>query len=125
MQKVLDYNTELQEVSKIRLIIGFLTSFMSVASWNRINEKFSSMCKNTHSKFVNIPAGKWHFFGEMYLRDSFCILSKMKFEGIDMPVCTGMDEYMRILYGDDYMKIPESSKREKHLCWKFDLGSNE
>lgn len=122
MRKALGYNAELQKVSNVRMIIGFLTSFMSVSSWNRINEKASSMCKNPRSKFVSIPAGRWHFFGEMYPRERFCSLSSMKFEGIDMPVCVGMDEYMRILFGDDYMEIPEESKREKHLCWKFDLG---
>lgn len=125
MQKTLDYNEELQKVSRNRLIIGFLCSFMSVERWNRVNEKFFSMCKNNRSKFVSIPAGKWHYFGEMYTREKFCTLSTMIFEGINMPVCIGMDEYMCTLYGDDYMVIPEKSKREKHLCWEFNLGDEE
>ena len=125
MQKALGYNEELQKVSRNRLIIGFLCSFMSVERWNRINEKVFSMCKNNHSKYVSIPGGRWHYFGEMYTRESFCTLSTMTFEGIDMPVCIGMDGYMRTLYGDDYMKIPEKNKREKHLCWKFDLGDEK
>lgn len=121
LRKVLGNNAKTQKMSNTRLIIGFLTSFMSVGTWDRINEKICKMCKNSKSKFVSIPAGRWHFFGEMYPRDRFCSLTKMKFEGVDLPMSTWADEYLRIMYGD-YMKIPEESKREKHLCWKFDLG---
>lgn len=122
MSQMLEYDQTLQSVSRNRLIIGFLSSFMSVTRWNKINNAVFSMCKNNKSKLVSIPAGKWHFFGEMYKREMFCEMATMSFEGREFPVCKGMDEYMRILYGDNYMVIPPVEKREKHMCWVFDLG---
>lgn len=122
MKKTLEYDDDLKKVSRNRLIIGFLCSFLSVERWNKINNAIFSMCKNNKSNYVSIPAGKWHFFGEMYKREMFCKMSTMQFEGREYPVCVGMDEYMRILYGDDYMDMPPEEKRDKHLCWKFDLG---
>lgn len=124
MCKTLEYDKTLQKVSRNRLIIGFMSSFLSVQRWNKINNAVFSMCKDNKSEFVSIPAGKWHFFGEMYKREMFCKMKYMNFEGREFPVCVGMDEYMRILYGDYYMEIPPEEKREKHMCWLFDLGDD-
>ena len=121
MEKTMQYDSSLNQVSRNRRIIGFLCSFLKVETWNRINEKVFQMCKNKNSKYVSIPAGKWHFFGEMYERKKFCKLEEMEFAGIRMPVCSNMDEYMTILYGEKYMDIPSPNKREKHLCWSFKL----
>lgn len=125
MKKTMDYDDNLQKVSRNRLIIGFLSSFLSVKQWNKINEKAFQMCKSNNSKYVSIPAGKWHFFGEMYKRKDFCELKTMNFAGISMPVCVDMDGYMKILYGDNYMELPPLEKREKHMCWAFNLGGTK
>lgn len=122
MKTTMKYNDSVRSVSRNRLIIGFLCSFLSVGTWNKITNYFFSMCKNNKSKLVSIPAGKWHFFGEMYQRDSFCKMMYMNFEKRQYPVCSNIDSYMTILYGGDYMQIPPQDKREKHMCWKFDLG---
>lgn len=116
-------NKELMGTARFRLVLGFLCSFMSVEKWTKLESAVFSMCRNDQTKFVTVPQGGRHFWGEMCERAEFCTMKTMKFEGRDYPVCKGMDSYMRRLYGDDYMVIPPLEKREKHLWWEFDLGN--
>lgn len=108
--------------SKFRLSVGFLCSFMSVEKWTKLANSIYSMCKNNKTKFVTIPQGRWHFFGEMFDRYPYCELSTMEFEGRNYPVSLGIKEYLLKMYGENYMQIPPLEKREKHVCWEFDLG---
>lgn len=124
-RKIVDADTSQKEITRVRLVIGFICSFMSVEKWTKIVNVLNSMCRDNNSRFVTIPQGKLHFFGEICERSEFCTTELMRFEGRDYPVCKGMDDYMRRLYGDDYMEVPPPEKREKHLCWEFDLGNTD
>lgn len=122
LKKAFGYDGKQQKELRNRFIIGFLCSFMSVDSWDRLVNKIYSMCKNDNSKFVSIPAGRWHFFGEIYERKSFCATTSLPFEGKERSVCSNMDEYMTKLYGANYMQLPPVEARETHVCWAFNLG---
>lgn len=108
--------------TRVRLIIGFSCSFMSVDKWTLLTDKIFKMCKDTSTKMVNIPSGRWHYFDSYHERESFCKTHRVPFEGRMWPICDGIDAYMKLLYGDTYMQIPPESKREAHTCWEFDLG---
>lgn len=107
---------------RIRLIIGFLCSFMSVEKWTLTTSKIFSMCKNQNTKLVTIPPGRWHYFGSFHERKSFCVTRRVPFDGRMLPICEGIDDYMKILYGESYMQVPPENKRETHGCWAFDVG---
>lgn len=111
-----------RSTSKSRLALGFLCSFMSVERWTKLANSIYSMCKNNNTKYVTIPQGRWHFFGEMLERYPYCQLSGMEFEGRNYPVSLGTEKYLLKMYGEDYMQVPPPEKREKHVCWEFDLG---
>lgn len=114
-----------QNVFRSRMVIGFLTSFMSVERWTKFMNSIFSLCKDNTTKFVTIPAGRWHFFGELYDRKIYCELGTLPFEGRKYPVSVDIKNYMVRLYGKDYMQVPPEDKREKHVCWEFDLGDEK
>jgi len=109
-------------VSGIKKTIGFLCSFMPVERWTRITNAAFSMCRDNHSRLVTIPQGRWHYFGSIHERETFCSMHTLPFEGRQYNVCNEMDKYMRQLFGDDYMQVPPPEKREKHAVWAFDLN---
>lgn len=115
-------NKKANKVFKIKTFIGFLVSWMSVDkinhTWNNINK----MCKNNESKYVSVPVGRKHFFGELYERDKFCKTILHEFEGKNrmLPVCIEYDAYLKHMYGD-YMKIPKEEDRETHIFLELEL----
>ncbi len=46
--------------------------------------------------------------------DSIFPLKKMKFEGLEFSVPNDSDNYLRVLYGRDYMQLPPMDKRTVH-----------
>lgn len=124
MMKIVENDNELTNISYSRLVIGFLCSFMSVEKWTVFTNSIFAMCKDNNSDYVSIPTGRWHFFGELYNRETFCSLSSLPFEGRNYSICTGIKDYMVQLYGNDYMQVPPIEKREKHVYWEFNLGES-
>ncbi len=108
--------------TRIRLVLGFLCSVMSVEKWTVLTDKLFKMCKNRKTKLVNIPSGRWHYFSSYHIRKDFCRTHRVPFAGRMYPICNGIDDYMKLLYGDTYMQLPPEEKREIHTCWEFDFG---
>lgn len=101
-------------VIKAKTFIGFLLSFMSVRRWAIITNKCYSLCKNKHSKYVCIPGGRKHYFGELYKRKGMLTTKKVAFEGHQWNVASDYRSYFLHLYGPNYMVIPPKEKRECH-----------
>lgn len=53
-----------------------------MALWNRWNSKY----RNSSSKYISIPTGRKHYFGELYSRDAFFPTEPGEFEGLLLPV---------------------------------------
>ncbi len=119
---IVNDNKKLKSAFKVKTVIGFLLSWIPVDTmvhtWNNINK----MCKNDNSKYVVVPVGRKHFFGETYERDKFCIMIPHEFEGKDrqFPICVDYDEYLKHMYGD-YMKIPKDEDKETHIFLELEL----
>lgn len=105
---------------KIKAFIGKLLSFFSLNKWLRISKKIMSSCKNENSKYISVPTGKRHFFGEMYERKDIFPVKYKKFENIELPVANKNEKYMEKMFGD-YMKIPKPEDREKHFICEWRL----
>ena len=73
-------------------------------------------CKNTSSRYVVVPSGRKHFFGELYERASFFNTKKFPFEAYAFEVTRDYENYLRNLYGD-YMTLPPEEKREHHVLY--------
>ena len=102
--------------------MGGLSAILSINVWTKLTNKVCALCKNNNSKYVSIPGGRKHYFGEMYIRKDFCEKRPILFEGRIWYIPKDVETYFRALYGDGFRIAPPPEKREKHICWEFDLG---
>ncbi len=113
-------NPAVKSAFRIKTVLGFLLSFLSVRRWAILTQKCYSMCKNDSSKWLSIPSGRKHYFGEMYLRDGMQNTVSASFEGYSWQIAKNYDDYMTKLYGN-YMRIPPESERESHILLELKL----
>ncbi len=120
---ILPYLTRKEQIATVRrkVRLGRLFSFLPLRVWLRITERTLSRCKNETGRFVSIPSGRKHYFGEMYTRASFFPPKEVSFGSRRYFVMNEPDEYLTKLYGDDYMTFPAESGRERHAVRKFEL----
>lgn len=107
-------NEEYIRTIKKKAFFGKILSFRSLNSWLRTANKVMGMCKDENSKYISVPTGKRHFWGEMYLREDIFPFKYEKFENIELPVANKNEKYMSKMFGD-YTKIPKVEDREKHF----------
>ena len=93
-------------------IIGRIMAFSSSSTWNNRVDTWNNY-HNNNTKFVGIPTGRNHYFGEIYNREALMVTKNIDFEGEVFNIPEGYDEYLEKLYGD-YMVIPPEDKREHH-----------
>ncbi|MCI6243559.1 MAG: LicD family protein [Agathobacter sp.] len=79
-------------------------------------QKSMMCCKDDNSRYVTIPSGRKHFFGELYQRKSFMDTQSMVFQGHLFQVSKEYDHYLSNLYGD-YMTLPPEEHREHHVIY--------
>lgn len=103
--------------------LGRLLSFAPLSQWIRAWDRWNGLVRRGDTKYVVIPVGRKHYFGEIYLRDSYLPPSTGAFEGREVSLPADPDSYLRALYGDEYMTPPPEQERERHVAFAFDLGS--
>lgn len=77
-------------------------------------------CRDEESRYVTIPSGRGHFWGELYRREPFLQMIPMQFEDLTLPVTADYDHYLCNLYGE-YMELPPESAREHHIIYRVEL----
>jgi lipopolysaccharide cholinephosphotransferase len=85
--------------------------------WYKRVQKCLMECEDEDSRYVTIPSGRGHFWGELYERKTFLQWVDMQFEDLQLPVSADYDAYLRRLYGD-YSKLPPESAREHHVIYE-------
>lgn len=118
-------NEEIKEIFKRKIKIGRLFAFLPLSAWVRLFDKWNGICRNSHSEKVTVPAGRYHFFKEMYLRSKFYETTTAEFEGLTVKVPADTDAYLRHMYGKDYMTVPPKEDREQHTLTRFSLNDQE
>lgn len=133
-RKVYDYLPkllEIQDTPEVRAAfakkykIGRFFKFIPLDTAAHWTYKVYSGCKNDNSKYVTIPSGRKHYFGEMDSRENMCKTTEGTFEGIKVKLPAGIESYMTRLYGPDYMTPPPADKRERHPLFEFSLGEDK
>jgi len=111
-----------KRVFRTKIFLGALVAWLPTNSWARLWNKVNKMCKNNKSKYVVIPTGRKHFFGELYERKVLCDYVYRPFEKISLPITKASDIYLTQLYGADYMVVPPKNKRESHIFLELSFG---
>lgn len=112
--------TKIKRVFYFKIAIGFLLSFCSVEKWAVATRSVYHCCHNKKSRYVSVPAGRNHYFGELYSRKDFVESADAEFEGYNWKIPKGWDEYLHHMYGD-YMVIPDKKEREKHIILEVEF----
>ena len=113
-------DTEATKVFKNKILIGKILSFLTLRRWTIIYDNWNKICKNTKTKYVTVPTGRKHFFGELYERNDFYETTKKDFEGRKWNVPKKYDKYLKTMYGD-YNKLPDEEEKERHTLIEFKL----
>lgn len=114
-------NKEAKKIFKTKILIGKIFSFLSLRTWNIIFLKWNGICKNSNSKYVTVPGGRKHFFGELRERKGFVDYTYGEFEGRKWRIPKEYDNYLTQMYGN-YMKIPSENNREQHIVLDFKIN---
>ncbi len=101
-----------------RMRIGRLFSFRPAYKWFNTVDR---VCQWKRSgKYMGIPTGRKHYFGEILPSEAFIPVSEGEFEGKKAYLPGNADAYLKNLFGD-YMKVPEKADREKHFIYDIEF----
>lgn len=113
-------NRRLSLAFNLKNKIGSLISNFDLDKLAYATQKIYSICKDEDSKYVTIPTGRKHFFGEMYKREDVISTRFAKFENLRVRLPKKIKTYLKKLYGKDYMKIPKN--KERHPVMELKLN---
>lgn len=114
-------NSAFVRTVKIKALIGHLLAWRhTMEEWSEIIVRCYSSCKDSGSTLVSVPAGRGHFFGEIYPRDEFVATRRVPFEGRMFNVPKAAEKYLDHHYGD-WHAIPSDGEREHHAFLELDL----
>ncbi len=120
MMNLAKNDKEAKKIFRKKIIIGKIFSFLTLRRWTIIYDGWNKICKNTKTKYVTVPTGRKHFFGELYERDDFYQEIKHEFEGRNWNIPKNYTKYLTMMYGN-YMKIPNENQRERHVLLDFKI----
>lgn len=96
----------------------------SMDSYSKSYDKVVRAYENNDSSFVLPPATDEKYVGSMPL-DWFSEVKEIEFEGIKTFIPVGYDNYLKLWYGEDYMKLlPLCEQKSSHDYYRLDLGTD-
>lgn len=114
---------ETLKAMRVKVRIGkFISMFISTKKLCTLTNNWHKLCKNSKSRYITVPTGRLHYFGEMAERELFAHTHLTAFEDLTVPMIDDYDTYLRYLYGADYMTPPPENKRETHPILEIDFG---
>ncbi len=113
---------EAKKSVKRKAMIGRLVGFIPLESTVRFANWTARLCKDDNSAWVSIPSGWEHFFGGLNKRALLFPTTTASFEGREVAIPNGYNEYLIGLYGESYMELPPEEDREKHVLSGFNLS---
>lgn len=105
---------------EIKIFIGRLLSWRSLAKWTTKYGKWNSLCKDNHSNDVVCPISTKHYFGAIFPRSIYMTTKKVSFEDAEFELIENYDWALKRLYGD-YMQLPPEHERETHMVMEIEL----
>lgn len=101
----------------LRIMIGKMFSYHSLDKWY---EKVDICIKrNRKSGYATSATGRKHYLGEIVQSDVFFPLQRIDYCGVATWMPNKPEIYLKNLYGEGYMEVPDESKREHHFIVKM------
>lgn len=95
-----------------KILLALIPKSMRYSIWRYCEKKMTKYSFNDSEYITELCAGP-HYMRNKYPRSAFDKAVYKEFEGMDMPVPVGYDEYLRIAFGD-YMTMPPKEKQKAH-----------
>jgi lipopolysaccharide cholinephosphotransferase len=119
-RKYISYSWQSKCFYRMRLICGFIFSFISYKKWCYIYNKLISLLPD--GDFMGMPITvRRHFLRSRLKKCVFLPTSIGIFEGERVALPGDCHKYLQKTYGN-YMQIPEMAKRERHFVVEFNIG---
>lgn len=103
---------------RFRQFLGFMFSFVSHKRLLEIFDRYASRHVG-ETKMVTIPTGTHLYMGEMLPRKMWIPFSKAMFCGLEVNVPATPSEYLAMMYGQNFMKIPPEKDRISHFIYSL------
>jgi lipopolysaccharide cholinephosphotransferase len=97
----------------ISTIVAKIFQYRTPEEW--FNKVDSAITNDKETKNITSATGRKHYFGEIYPTDVFFPLKEMKFEEHFFYSPNNPEEYLKGLYGKNYMIPPAKESRESHF----------
>lgn len=91
------------------------------ATLNKRCLSFLRKYKNSNSEYVFDISATAEEYPQIFRRDDFKSITKIKFEDIEVNVPVNYDHILKSLYGD-YMQLPPKEDRYNHITETIDFG---
>lgn len=105
---------------KSRRALGKMLSLIAHHYW--VNWYDRLVMNPVMGSLSSIPTGRKLYEGETLPTEIFLPTRKASFEGVEVNVPGRAEEYLRNLYGANYMQLPPVEKRERHFILEFSLN---
>ena len=119
LKKYMCKSPEGKRLFYIRNSVGTIFSFRTPEQWFNAVDHLIVYPKKTG--LVTSATGRKHYFGEIYPKDVFFPLKLIRFRDHLFYAPGKYQVYLKGLYGEDYMVIPDQSKRESHFIRELKL----
>ena len=106
---------------QIRSFLSLFFKYRNITEWIKKADECFSKANNPNSKYICIPSGAKHYFGELYERNWFKDQKKVRFENLILPIPNEAEKILEQRYGSDYMQIPLQKNRAKHAIIQMKL----
>lgn len=97
-------------VSKV--LLGIVPKKLRYSIWRSCEKRMTKYNIDDCEYITELCAGP-HYMMNRYPKSAFDSAVYREFEGLEMPIPVGYDEYLRIAFGD-YMKMPPKEKQKAH-----------
>jgi len=105
---------------KVRRVLGKMMSLIEHRCW--VNWYDNLVSNPTIGNLLSIPTGRKLYEGETLPAEIFLPTRKAWFEGVEVEVPGRAEDYLKNLYGVNYMQLPPVEKRERHFILEFNLN---
>lgn len=106
---------------KMRKMLGLIQYMIPHKKWVNMFDSFVSRHEKT-STMITASSGRKYYIGEIINKDWWEPMQLVEFEGRQFYTINKVEDYLKHLYGENYMQLPPENKRERHFCVKLDFG---
>lgn len=120
LQEYLKKDKDGKRLLVYRNFIGKIFSFRGPEAWFGKVDKAITLKRKTN--LVTSATGRKHYFGEIFSTEVFFPLTEINFVNHIFYAPRKSIEYVKKLYGEDYMTPPEKNAQESHFISELRIG---